>query len=438
MARLEADMKLNFFPIPIPCVELLYQHLSCDDPKRSTVLDPCAGEGVALGMLREFLGIPVERTYACELDPGRRQKIVELMPKAHVPPACSFMGLGCSWGSFGLVYANPPFASEAGGGGREEAEFARISTTLLCKDGVLVLVAPYDTFRKSDIYQFLDSNYSGGRLYKFPDGNRLYHECVFLGLKRAIPLVRDGRSGYLGEELKFSHYFHLASEESLATLGGLAKVGEKNDRGTIEDIFETQPAIWQVPKCWAPTRFLKATYLEHELIAALMQSPLNQLAEASEEPAIQEPPLPLDGGHMGLAIAAGAFDGIVEHPDGNHVMRGHSTKVQYFNEEASSAEPSADGETMRIKEVYSEDITLKIRAVDDTGTIYTFTADAVTQTEPDMTKTYDMSWADADLYAKLRKVTVENGSTPAEAEQARARIQKLRDRYTAKRDGTTG
>ncbi len=436
--RQAAEIKMGFYPIPQQVAELLIQHLACREPSKSTILDPSAGEGVALKYIADFLQIPDTRRYACELDPGRRQTIVELMPKAHVPPPCSFMGLGCSWGSFGIAYVNPPFADEAGGGGREEAEFARISTTLLCKDGVLVLVAPYDTFRKSEIYQFLDSNYSGGRLYKFPDEHRKYHESVFIGLKRAIPLVRDGRSGYLGEELKFSHYYYRASEESLTTLGGLAKIGEKNDRGTIEDIFETQPAIWQVPKCWAPTRFTKATYLDHELIAALMQSPLNQLAEASEEPPISCPPLPLDGGHMGLAIAAGAFDGIVEHPDGNHVMRGHSTKVQYFNEEASSAEPSADGETMRIKEVFSEDITLKIRAVDDTGTIYTFTADAVTQTEPDMTKTYDMSWADADLYAKLRKVTVENGSTPAEAEQARARIQKLRDRYTHKKDGTNG
>ena len=53
--------------------------------------------------------------------------------------------------------------------------------------------------------------------------------------------------------------------------------------------------------------------------------------------AIPRPPLPLDRGHLGLILASGILDGVVESPHGPHVVRGSSKKVEYYNKEASDS-----------------------------------------------------------------------------------------------------
>ena len=82
--------------------------------------------------------------------------------------------------------------------------------------------------------------------------------------------------------------------------------------------------------------------------------------------------MPLAEGHIALVVASGALDGLIEAPGGNHVMRGISRKVEQLNEDLCKATISEDGLTMKVVEVHSETMDTRIRAVDASHTIFTF------------------------------------------------------------------
>ncbi len=94
------------------------------------------------------------------------------------------------------------------------------------------------------------------------------------------------------------------------------------------------------------------------------------------------PPLPLDKGHLGLILASGMLDGVVEGPHGVHVVRGSSHKKEYHNKEASKSEEDPETGAVTTKDVFSERMITVIRCVEQDGVIYTHSND-VTEAEAD-------------------------------------------------------
>lgn len=385
--RLEAQEKLGFYPAAPEAIAGLAKHLVCsgagignaatgnDGNGEIYALDPCAGEGAAIRQLSEELGIPQTGVYAIELDDGRGAAVRAAMPHAHVLSPCSFDGAVVGWGSFGLVYCNPPYDYLLGGGGREELNFARISANLLCRGGVFVLVLPYAQLLTRDTKSFLDSHFEDCGAFCFPAACRSYNEVVFIGRKRRINLTLEGayKKGWLHNQL------HIESWGSLGPkcAAQLQELGEPQRRwvdGILEpEVDEYLFQSWIIPRCFKPHSFAKGAYLPDELLAAISRSKLNRLVEGEYEPPTKQPPIPLGGGHVATLLAAGNLDGIVLSPRGNHVLRGVSYRELFENEEAGSYCVSEDGKTAKIKEVISEYPATKVRAIDATGTIYTFT-----------------------------------------------------------------
>ena len=217
---------------------------------------------------------------------------------------------------------------------------------------------------------------------------------------------------------------HVWTERNLAVLGGPQYVWSEGHKDGEEETIK----VWSAPECRPPQRFAKAGYTDDELIAAVAESPLNELVMGIEEPPIKEPPLPLAEGHVALLLAAGALDGIVETAEGNHVVRGVATKIEVYNEEASDYAESPDGKSARIKDVYSEQITLKVRALDRDGTIYTFTPDAAKVGADAQADENRVGYADGELIEKLKMVTVANGATAGEEAAAKARLKVVVER----------
>ncbi|HEY1859194.1 MAG TPA: DUF6094 domain-containing protein [Gemmataceae bacterium] len=99
--RQAAEAKMGFYPVANEALGLLARAFRVEG--ETAILDPCAGEGVAIRFLGEALGVPQERTYAVELAENRAQTLAENLPEAKRLAPCSFMSSHVSPNSLGLA-----------------------------------------------------------------------------------------------------------------------------------------------------------------------------------------------------------------------------------------------------------------------------------------------------------------------------------------------
>jgi predicted aspartyl protease len=396
--RLAAQEKLGFYPAPSDACEGLLRHLALGEAKGKAtehyVLDPCAGEGAFINQLAEGLHIPAKNVHAIELHKGRGEAVKLLMPGAQVLAPCSLFQTHISGRSFGLIYCNPPFDDQLGGGGREETEFVKESYNLLADNGILVVVSPLRTFQNREFVRFLDNHVREPMLYRFPEPQ--FNEVIMIGRKRNTPLAipsyhSDGfleqaycliGGHYRSYDGNRGRYPGVNSIHELPIIGTAAQVWSEGHpaKPPVRPMTENEDAawlgdtvrVWEVPPSYRPSRFAKGMYTDEELIEAVLESPHNALYREIKDPPLQESPLPLDCGHVALLVTSGALDGFIDAPGCPHVMRGISRKKEELNEEQCKATLSEDGKTMRVTEVYSEEMDTRIRAVDATHVIYTF------------------------------------------------------------------
>jgi hypothetical protein len=325
--------KGGFYPAPAAAVALAAAQLR-PPPEPFALLDPCAGKGAAVRQLAEALGCPLEHVHAIELDEGRAAECKAALPGARVLAPASFFGCRARACSFSLVWCNPPFDHELGGG-RVEAKFLERATEWLKPGGVLALVCPESASARWDIQSSLMQWYERLSVHPFPEECRQYQEVIVLGVKRKQP------------------------------------VSAWDQRWT--DVCEPPGRVDAIPPGRGPRVFEKVELTDPELARALAASPLRRQLAALAEPALPSPPLALGSGHIALLLAAGHLDGLVEPPgEPPHVVRGTARKVQYVSHMETTANPDGSETT---KTVLSERITLTVRAVDQTGTIRTFTED---------------------------------------------------------------
>jgi predicted RNA methylase len=370
--RLAGQQKLGFYPISPVAVEGILKHLKLLDPDRDhRIIDPCAGEGAAIQQIAEGLGLHHDQVYAVELDKGRAAKIRENMPEANVIGPATFLGVHVTGHSFSLAYVNPPFDFEMGGGRREEQAFVQKATNLLALRGVLVLVMPCDKLCGNQKFvEYLDSYYEEIEVYKLPDGHRPYGEIVLIGRKRKVEIPAGSlyQHGVLHQrQWQWRTYVRAENMPSL---------GEKQPKnwyqGNPSYDRKEEIDVWALERGWKPGTFKKVSMTEDELIAALEDSPLKKhLMEVKPLP-VARPPLPLDKGHLGLILASGMLDGVVNTPFGPHVVRGSSTKVEYRNNEASCSTMNPETGAVTTKTVFSEKPVTIIRCVTRGGELYTF------------------------------------------------------------------
>jgi hypothetical protein len=375
--RLAAQARLGFYPAAPAAIAELLKHLRVvpPDPARkndaTNVIDPCCGEGTAIHQIATGLGVADEYVHTVELDLARSDAAKALMPKhRHLGPA-SFLGSMITGHSMGLAYVNPPFDDELGGGRREEQSFAQAATRLLVPRGVLALVCPLRALvGNRNFCAFLDANFDESALYKFPDVCRPYNEIVFLGKKRRqeLPVDAAQKAGPLHQMM--AHWSGYVTIDGLPALGQPQPTSWHNGRPG----YEREPGlrVWDIPPSWAPSTFKKTAFTDAELLAAIEASPLNRVLLEVPAPPPNCPPLPLDKGHLGLILASGMLDGVVEGPHGVHVVRGSSHKVEYHNKEASSSEANPETGAVTTKDVYSQRMVTVIRCAAEDGTIHTF------------------------------------------------------------------
>ncbi|MBC8867795.1 MAG: hypothetical protein H8E44_00160 [Planctomycetes bacterium] len=330
--RLAGQLKGGFYPAPPEAIEHIASYLIPPDGPFH-ILDPCAGEGAAIKQFGVILNCVPANVHAIELDEGRTERLLANLPDSRVLAPASFFGTTVKHGAFGFVWANPPYTDEIGGGARVEEKFLARALRLVAPKGILALAVPervakWDYALRRQIKTWLDNV----QLVPYPDDHRKYDEVVIIGVKRA-------------------------------------KMGNPYD---ADDDWTDEGRAYQIPESLGPgERFLKSDLTDAEYADLLTRSPLMEYLDPPAEPPLPRPPLAPGVGHLALLLASGHLDGIVEPPgEAPHVVRGVAKKTQYVKDETK--EDLGEGKS-KTKTVYSERITLTVRAVAPDGEMYTFT-----------------------------------------------------------------
>lgn len=325
--RLAGQIKQGFYPIAPETVRLWAQHIQVEDPARTSLLDPCCGKGDALATLQEALDIPARNVFAIELDEGRAKEARERLKGATVLGPADFHGAAIA-PCLSIVWLNPPFDDEMGGGGREEVSFLNRATMIVPAKGLLALVIPENQLNYR-VQSHLSEHYTDIVVFEPPAELRPFKEIIITA-KRAEK-----------------------------------KVYTNPDWDGVPLVTST--ATWSVPprKIFRPRVFAKGGPTELEILAMLEQSPANQIFA----PPIPLPParplLPLSTGHASLVVASGQVDGVIRPPgEEPHVVRGTTKKENVL----ASVEAGESSTTA----VYREKMVPMVRTIGMDGIIRTF------------------------------------------------------------------
>jgi hypothetical protein len=276
--RLAAQAKLGFYPAPPEAVAEAMKYLRGPAFGEACVLDPCAGKGEALAQLCRGLGL---RPYAIELDEKRAEDCHRLLAsddlQGKVLAPASFFGSTATIQSFSLVWANPPFDDEVGGGMRTEHTFLQRATQWLRPGGILCFVCPDHVAERWEVSDFLTQWYTRLATLPFPSEHRRFNEVIVFGIRRSKSIERHD-----------------------------AKALEECERLPLPP-DPTFP--YDIPPGQPPKRFEKIELTEGEIAAEFAASPLKKWMEPPADPPLPQPPLPLATGHLALLLAVGGRDG---------------------------------------------------------------------------------------------------------------------------------
>jgi hypothetical protein len=329
MARDASRLRSGFFAIPPEALDVALRWLK--PGAVATVLDPCAGEGLALKQIGQALGVPEDRLYAVELDMRRGEACRQNLPGANVLAPCSYFHTAITPRSFSMVYANAPF-DDSSDGDRIETRFFINAYNLLADGGILLGVCPEYVIQRYDIRKAMHAAYDDLRVVAFPASVRKYQEVFVVARKKASSgMYRSLAPGY-------------------------------NLTPRIPD------GTYTIPPSTGPRRFEKTALTDEEVIDLLDKSPLKSFLKPREARALPSPPLALGVGHLALLLSAGQLDGLVK-PDGEepHLVRGTARKEKHLLDE----EVTFEGNKRIVKQHFTERIKLVVRCVTAAGEIVT-------------------------------------------------------------------
>jgi hypothetical protein len=317
--------KAGYFPTDEPTLERCLGALEPADGLM-TILDPCAGEGVAIGEIAIDLGRDRVRSYAVEYDVERAKSAQRLSDRCL---QSDFNDTVISKASFGLLLLNPPYGDlvtdqlrsyEFRGRARLEKVFYQRSWPLLQLDGVIINIIPG---------YILDEEYVGWLTRHFKD-IRVFR-AVETKFQQVVVFGRRSRK----------------QDQSLSDARSARETLLKIGRGEIE--VEEIPPDWpfqpyRIPTAAGEPEHFFRNSLEPEQFAAEL-SRLKGLWSyfdmhlGTSQKAQRRPARALSRWHLALALAAGAISGIVHGRNGRAlVVKGDTHKGKSVSTEFSESE----------------------------------------------------------------------------------------------------
>lgn len=356
---------LGFFPLSENGAKIAAAQLTVPDPSMVGVLDPCVGDGKALKIICDALKIPYENIDCVELAKSRGEEASALLPGANVLSPCCFLS-GCNRPerAFSLVYCNPPYADELGGGYRVETQFLEKIGHMVPINAVLVMVVPYRTTQRSEFTNELGKCWRRVRIIRLEGADAPYDETLVIA-------YRSNNKPLWGSV----YGVHYESKE-LTDAAWPSSWGDDDAKPDPKKNPEQPGEPFAVPTLRKLCDSFKKVSLTHdEIVERLLASPIE--SNVCTPPPVDRgrPPLALTVGHNGILVASGQAPPVVTLRDSQgrmlevpHLIRGTARKQQYMKLQEETETDDEDGAS-KTKTVISDAVDLQIKVLLHTGQV---------------------------------------------------------------------
>ena len=324
----------GYFPTDGPTLERALSAMA-PSPGSMSILDPCAGEGVAIAEAAHALGREQVQAFAVEYDAERARHA------RHLVDRCihgDLMDTLISRQSFGLLWLNPPYGDlskdvngnigyQGQGRARLEKLFYQRALPLLQYGGVLIFIVPSYVL-DPELVGWLTRHLKDLRIYRAVETQ--FKQVVIFGRR-----VRQRDQ---------------ASESAKALRGLLLQIGQ-GDAEAEELPLEWPFLPYTVPASPAePEHFYRVT-MEPEQFAdevGRLQGlwPAFDTHLGAAQQSLRPPARALSHWHLALALAAGAISGVVTSKTGRVlVVKGDTHKEKTLQTEYTERDDGSVAET---------------------------------------------------------------------------------------------
>lgn len=335
--------KNGYFPTDTETTARVLDYLKPCKKGLMRLLDPCAGEGVALAECRQHLHQPEHRqiaeTFAVEYDAERAEQARQLIDRCLHG---DFQDTVITPRSFGLLWLNPPYGdlvgdkaqtgSQALGKGKKRLEklFFRQSVRLLQYGGVLVLIVPHYTLDR-EFRKWLAAGFERIRVALAPE--RQFKQAVVIAVRRRTnahdETCREGMrvlEKFCDLDLNDKPILPLTAGKTERYAVPAAAAGDIRFNALRIDPVQFAREIERYPCLWQQ--------FGHQMLPATGNH--------------RRPLMALSDWHLALALAAGQVSGVVHSNDGRktYVIKGDTFKDK---KQSVEVEPQGNGEFREIR-----------------------------------------------------------------------------------------
>jgi len=321
--------KNGYYPTDEATLERELNALETSHGQRVRILDPCAGEGMAILETAYRLGRERADAYGIEFNLERARHMQSVVD---VGIQSDLMDTVISPRSFGLLFFNPPYGdlvSETGGSrgyagkGRQRLEklFYQRCVHFLQYGGIMVMIVPHYVF-DDELSSWVSQHFD--RVAVFEAAIDTFKQVVVFGVRT-------------------KHNALLANNKAKKTRALLQQVGlgefkpEPLPASWCDELYDVPPAIGSTPHCYRVS--LEPEQLEQEMDRRGGLWPDFNLAFWTDGVTQRRPLRQLSSWHIALSLVAGGISGIVTSRSGRQLV----VKGDTFKEKTSKVEFSDDG-----------------------------------------------------------------------------------------------
>lgn len=314
--------KNGYFPTDSETTNRILNALKPAQSGVMRIIDPCAGEGVALRECKHWLGDVATQAFGIEYDEERAWHAKGLLDRCiHGDFNDCIIGRR----QFGLLWLNPPYGDlvsdkaatgDKGGKGRKRLEklFYQLANPMVQFGGVMVLIIPHYSLDR-ELSQWISRHFDRVQCFLAPE--RQFKQAVVFGVRKR---TNERSAGVMLNDV--------GSESTVRTMLEAVGQGQLPPVLPVEWIDDgyTVPASNGDDITFTYTR-MDRRQLEDEIQTyGGLWSQFDVKFERST--AARRPPLrALSNWHLALALAAGQVAGVVRSEDGRvYIIKGDTHK----------------------------------------------------------------------------------------------------------------
>ena len=308
MARLEAAIKLLYYPTPVSVMERIARYVKVQCDRKQAIVDTCAGTGEAARVLADAWGLTF---HGVELEAGRAAELADVADVA-LHGSYSQLQLPPDQG-YAVLFLNPPYdyaRVDDNTVDRQEVQFLSRSMQLVARDGLVVFVPPSSLLRRTDFRRLVQDNMRNVAFFRFPDEE-------FAAFGQVVMIANMGGTAYPpDEEDRERAWRKITDLESMPIIGdyeprkvALGSYSTYSD-GRRHEYFRATQADKLKPMMFAvdPADLVPARTGKREGAWATRSWELMTSNTLGDDSAPLVEPRP---GHQAMLLAAGALNGVV-------------------------------------------------------------------------------------------------------------------------------